>query len=92
MRFLTKLVVLGFAGLGVYKAWEMLGPRVTEARQRAEDARDRLEPAIRDAAETLQTATKEAAETITEGSPDAGEPAPDPFGNAAEMVHRTKSA
>jgi len=93
MRFLTKLVVLGFAGLGVYKAWEMIGPRVSEARQRAEDARDTLEPAIRDAAETLQTATKEAAETITEGSPDAGAPVPDPFGNAAEVVHRTpKSA
>ena len=89
MRFLTKLVVLGFAGLGVYKAWEMIGPRMSEARQRAEEARDKLEPAIRDAADTLQTATKEAAETITEGSRTAGEPAPDPFGKPAKMVTRT---
>jgi hypothetical protein len=86
MRFLAKLIVLGFAGLGVYKAWEMLGPKVTEGRDRAEGARDRLEPAIRDAAGTLQTATREAAETITDGSRDAGHPAPDPFGTAAEMV------
>jgi regulator of protease activity HflC (stomatin/prohibitin superfamily) len=92
MRFFSKLIVLGFAALGVYKAWEMLGPRVSEARQRAEDARDTLEPAIRDAADTLQTATKEAAETITEGSGDAAHPAPDAFGAAAEMISETSKS
>jgi hypothetical protein len=93
MRFLVKLIVLGFAGLGVYKAWEVLGPKVSEARDRAEGARDALEPAIRDAADTLHNATREAAETITEGTPDPAEPAPDAFGAAAEIVSRTpKSA
>jgi len=83
MRFLLKLVVLGLAGLGAYRLWELLEPRVSVARQRAADARDTLEPAIRDAADTLQTATKEAADVITEPS---GEPAPATIGQTARGV------
>ena len=89
MRFLLRLIVLGFAGLGVYKAWELAGPKVSEVRQRASDARDRVEPAIRDAADTLQSATKDAAETLTEGSRGGDEIAPDAFGTAAEKVSPT---
>jgi hypothetical protein len=98
MRFLVKLVVLGFAGFGAYKAWEIVSPKMSEARERAAGARDKIEPAFRQAADTLQHATKEAADTITEASRDAatGPPldqsAPDAFGRAAEMVSGTPRA
>lgn len=71
MRFLVRLIVLGFAGFGMYKTWELIAPKVSDVRQRAEGARGKIEPAIRDAADTLQTATKDAAETITEASREA---------------------
>ncbi len=71
MRFLLRLVVLGFAGLGMYKAWELMEPKITDMRQRAAGAREKIEPALRDAADTLQTATKDAAETITDATRDA---------------------
>jgi hypothetical protein len=86
MRFMFRLIVLGLAGLGMLKAWEMLGPRVSEIRDRASGARDRMEPAIRDAADTLQTATRDAAEQLSERPSDAGQVAPDAFGAAAERV------
>ena len=89
MRFLVRLVILGFAGLGMYKAWEFVGPKVAEARQRASGARERIEPAIREAADTLQTATKDAAEELTEGARGVDDIAPDPFGSAAEKVSPT---
>ena len=100
MRFMIRLIVLGFAGLGMYKAWEMLEPKVSEARDRAAGARDRIEPAIRDAADTLQSATKDAADTLqsatkdatdtlTEGMKGIDDVAPDAFGTAAEKVSPT---
>jgi hypothetical protein len=90
MRFLVKLVVLGFAGLGMYRAWELVGPKVSEARQRASGARERIEPAIREAADTLQTATKDAAEELADGTRGVvDEIAPDAFGSAAEKVSPT---
>jgi hypothetical protein len=65
MRFVARLIVVGFAGFGMYKAWEALSPKMSEARVRASGARERIEPAIREAADTLQTATKDAAEELT---------------------------
>jgi hypothetical protein len=70
MRFLLRLIGLGFAGLGVYRTWELVAPKLSEARDRATGARDEIEPAIRDASETLQTAVKDAAETLVDGAPD----------------------
>jgi hypothetical protein len=70
----------------MYKAWELVGPKVSEARARATGARDRIEPAIRDAADTLQSATKDAAETLTEGVDEPDQPAPDAFGTAAQRL------
>lgn len=85
MRFMFRLIVLGFAGFGMYRAWELLGPKVSEVRDRATGARDRIEPAIREAADTLQTATRDAAEELADGA-DAEGVAPDAFGAAAERV------
>src|SRR4051812_42664625 len=59
MRSMLKLAVLGFAGLGIYRAWELAGPKVSEVRGRAEGAREKLEPAVRDAVDTVQTAAKD---------------------------------
>ncbi len=86
MRFMLRLIVFGFAGLGMLKAWEVLGPKVAEARERASGALDRIEPAIREAADTLQTGTRDAAEELTEGSRDAEPTAPDAFGEAVGHV------
>jgi hypothetical protein len=89
MRFLARLIVLGFAGLGMYRTWELVGPKVSEARQRAAGARDRMEPAIRDAADTLQQATHDAADEITEGRHPVDQVAPDAFGRAVEETRAT---
>jgi hypothetical protein len=86
MRLLVRLIVLGFAGLGMYRAWELVAPQVSEARQRASGAREKIEPAIRDAADTLQSATKDAADELTDRSREADPVAPDAFGTAAEKV------
>jgi hypothetical protein len=69
MRFAIRLIVLGFAGFGIYKTWEMLEPKVSEVRERAVGARDKIEPAIREAADTLQSATKDAAEELADPTP-----------------------
>jgi hypothetical protein len=92
MRLLIRLIVLGFAGLGMYRAWELVGPQVSEARRRALGARERLEPALRDAADTLHTASKDAADELTEGSRDVDEVAPDAFGTAAVKVATSRPA
>ena len=77
MRVFRWIVVLGLAAFGTYKMWELLEPKVSDARRRAADARDKFEPAVRDAADTLQTASREAAQTLAEASHDlaVGKPA-----------------
>jgi hypothetical protein len=84
MRFVGRLIVLGFAGFGLYRTWQIFGPKVMDARQRAAGARDRIEPAIRDAAEALQTATRDAADELADTSRNINEVAPDAFGIAVE--------
>jgi hypothetical protein len=86
MRFMIRLIVLGFAGFGMYRAWELVGPKVEEARQRVAGARERIEPALQDAAESLQAATADVAQELTADSRDLDQVAPDAFGTAAEKV------
>lgn len=84
--------MLGFAGFGMYRAWELAGPKVAAARSRAAGARDRIEPAFRDATDTLQNAAKGAVEEMTEAPRDVEHAVPDAFGTTAETASpRTKS-
>ena len=59
MRMIRKLVVLGLAGLGLYKAWELANGKLIDVRQRAEDAKARLEPALRDTENTVHAAAED---------------------------------
>ena len=73
MRFLGKAIVVGFAALGAYRAWELLSPKIGIAKTRTSDARDRLEPALRDAADTVRTASREAIVSVADASVDVAE-------------------
>lgn len=59
MRIIRKLVVLGLAGLGLYKAWEIANPKLIELRQRAAGAKARIEPSLRDTEDTVQGAAED---------------------------------
>jgi hypothetical protein len=66
MRILRKAIVLGFAGLGVYKAWELANDNLEIVRARANRARNRLEPALAEA----EGDVKAAVDTMTEAVSD----------------------
>ena len=64
MRIIRKTVVLALAGLGVYKAWEIVNANLPEARRRAGNAKARIEPALHDTEDTIQTATEDVSASI----------------------------
>ena len=71
MRLLRKTIVLGLAGLGLYKAWEMLGPVLGLAKDTGAQVRDQVEPTLREATDTVRSATHDAADTVADASHDA---------------------
>jgi hypothetical protein len=84
MRILRKAIVLGFAGLGVYKAWELTTANLDLVRERTNIARKRIEPALveaesnlKDAVTTVADAVNDAADDVaaTDLTSDAGQPA-----------------
>jgi hypothetical protein len=86
MRLLRKTIIIGFAALGAYKAWELLSPRIEKARAKTIDARDHVEPAVRDAADTIRTASKDAFASVADASVDAVTSVADASVDAAETV------
>jgi hypothetical protein len=66
MRILRKVIVLGLAALGAYKAWELLEPKVKQARGSAADVRDRVEPVLEDAKDKLGTASRDAVDSMVD--------------------------
>ena len=66
MRIVRKVVVLAFAGLGMYKAWEIADAKLAEIRRRGADAKARIEPALRDTEETVATAAEDVSASIHE--------------------------
>jgi hypothetical protein len=66
MRVLRKAIVLGFAGLGVYKAWELANENIETVKERANRARNRLEPALAEAEDNV----KAAVDTVTDAVSD----------------------
>ncbi len=73
MRILRKAIVLGFAGLGVYKAWELANDNLETVRDKAQRAKSRIEPALIDAETNMKAAAHDAAATVREASLEAVE-------------------
>jgi hypothetical protein len=72
MRILRKAVVLGFAGLGVYKAWELVNANLDIAKDKANRVRGKLEPAIVEAEGNLKAAVDTVAEAVNDAATEAG--------------------
>ncbi len=70
MRILRKTILLALAALGVYKAWEFLGPKVAQARGGAATVRDRVEPALEDAKDRLGSASRGAVDSVVDVTKD----------------------
>jgi hypothetical protein len=71
MRILRKAIVLGFAGLGVYKAWELANENLESLRGRANRARNRLEPALAEAEADVKAAVDTVTEAVNDVAADA---------------------
>jgi len=56
MRMLTKAILVGLAGLGLYRAWQLVNPTVNSVRDKTDQARARVEPAVRGAKDSLASA------------------------------------
>jgi len=71
MRILRKAVVLGFAGLGVYKAWELASANIDTLKERTNLARKRIEPALVEAEANVEASVKEAVASVADAVNDA---------------------
>jgi hypothetical protein len=70
MRVLRKAIVLGFAGLGVYKAWELANENLETVRERANRARNRLEPALVEAEGNVKAAVDTMTDAVSDVASD----------------------
>jgi hypothetical protein len=64
MALVRKVVVLGLAALGLYKAWEIASVKLAEMRERAADAKARIEPALRETEDTVHAAAEDVSASI----------------------------
>ena len=64
MALVRKIVILALAGLGVYKAWEIGSAKLSEMRQRAVDAKARIEPALRETEDAVHAAAEDVSASI----------------------------
>ncbi|MBV8951913.1 MAG: hypothetical protein JOZ99_13630 [Actinobacteria bacterium] len=92
MRFLRKTIILALAGLGAYRAWELLGPKLNTARDQAAQARDRIEPALRDAKRSVEDASRDAASTVAGASKQAAGSLADATSGAVESAREPSNA
>jgi hypothetical protein len=67
-RMLRKTIVLGLAGLGAYKAWELVSANFDGARKRAARVTGRLESVVRQAETEMKDASHDAATTLLDAS------------------------
>ena len=67
-KALRKTMLLGFAALGVYKAWEIANDNFGIAREKATRMKSRLEPAVRQAETDVKDASHDAAESVIDAS------------------------
>jgi Tfp pilus assembly protein PilX len=88
MRFLRKTVILGLAGLGAYRVWELLSPKFDMARDQAMQAKDRIEPALRDAKHSVEDATRDAASSLADASKEAAGSVADAASSAVDSARQ----
>jgi hypothetical protein len=67
-KALRKTILMGFAALGVYKAWEIANENLGLAQDKAARMRRRLEPTVRQTETDVKDASHEAAETVLDAS------------------------
>ena len=67
-RLLRKTIVLGLAGLGAYKAWEIASANWNPARDRAVRAKNRLGAVVRQAETEVKDAARDAADSVLDSS------------------------
>lgn len=91
MRMLRKAVVLGFAGLGVYKAWELASANFDVARDRANRVKSRIEPALVEAEGNLKAAVDTVSEAVSDAAADTL-PADDTSQTAGTIHSTSRSA
>ena len=84
MRWLLRSVVLVFAGLGVYKAWELVSPKLQQAQDAGSTARDTIAPAVRDAKDKVTSASADAVGTVIDATRDAAESVSDAVGEVVQ--------
>jgi ElaB/YqjD/DUF883 family membrane-anchored ribosome-binding protein len=81
MKLLRKAIVLGVAGLGLYKTYEVVAPKLGAARGRTAQARRRAEPAVKTAKDTFASArdsVRDTASSLVGASKDVVDVARDP--------------
>jgi hypothetical protein len=88
MRLLRKAVILGLAGLGAYRVWELLSPKLHMAGDQAVQAKDRIEPALRDAKRSVEDASSDAASSLADASKDAAGSVADAASSAVDSVRQ----
>jgi hypothetical protein len=91
MRFLRKTVILGLAGLGAYRVWELLIPKLDLARDQAMQAKDRIEPALRDAKRSVEDASRDAASSLAGASKEAAGSVADAASSALDSSQQSNT-
>jgi hypothetical protein len=75
MRVLTKMlrktIILGLAGLGAYKAWELVSANLQPAREQADRIKEQLRPAVHDATTEIADASRNAVAGVADAAADA---------------------
>ena len=70
-RMLRKTIVLGLAGLGLYKAYELASANMQTARDKADRVKQRVRPAVQDAETEVIDASRNAVANVADAVADA---------------------
>lgn len=77
MRTLRTSIVLGLAGLGAYKLWELVSDRMGSVRHEAARVKDQLEPVVRQAEADVVDASRLAVASVAEAVSEVALDVPD---------------
>jgi hypothetical protein len=73
MRILRKTIVVALAAFGVYRAWELLSPKLDKVRDRPTTGGGPGEPAWSNATESVEDASRDAAVSLAKAARDAAD-------------------
>ena len=86
MRTLRKSMVLGLAGLGAYKAWELASDRIGGIRDHAARVKGQLAPVVRDAEGDVVEASRLAVASVAEAVGELALDVPDASGRPSSQT------